>query len=206
MVESQSNISLGFTDEKFPAGTHICQIFGDDAEREDSILKFLLAGLQVDERTALFSDKTGVEELSAFMAENGVSYEDAENAELISVAGTKSFYLPDDEFDPDYMLDQLAEHYDKSVADGCPGARAIGEVNPGVCHVPGGERLCEYESRITIMLRDRPVTAICQYDATAFDGATIMDVLKVHPMMVVRGAVVRNPFFIEPEDFLYEIH
>ena len=30
----------------------------------------------------------------------------------------------------------------------------------------------------------------------------IMDVLKVHPLMVVRGAVVRNPFFVPPEEFL----
>jgi hypothetical protein len=29
-----------------------------------------------------------------------------------------------------------------------------------------------------------------------------MDILKVHPFMVVRNSVVRNPFFIPPEEFL----
>ena len=206
MVDSHPIVSLGFTDEKFPAGTHICQVYGDDAEREDSILKFVLAGLRAEERTALFSDKTGVEELSTFLAENGVSHEAAEKAGLISVTSTRDIYFEDGKFDPDRMLGFLAEHYENSVAEGCPAARAIGEMHPDISDVPGGERLCEYESRITILVRDHPVTSVCQYDANAFDGKTIMDVLKVHPMMVVRGAVVRNPYFIEPEEFLSGIH
>lgn len=60
----------------------------------------------------------------------------------------------------------------------------------------------EYEARVSLLLRDHPVTAVCQYDARAFDGAVIMDVLKVHPLMVIRGAVVHNPFFVRPEDYL----
>ena len=179
---------------------------GDDAEREESILKYILAGLQAEERTALFSDKTGVEELSTFMAENGASYEDAEKAEQINLAGTGETYFPDGEFDPDRMLDRLAEHHENSVADGCPAARVIGEINSAICDIPGGERLCEYESRIGLLLRDHPMTVVCQYDANAFDGSTIMDVLKVHPMMVVRSAVVRNPFFMKPEEFLSGIN
>ena len=39
-----------------------------------------------------------------------------------------------------------------------------------------------------------------------FDGDTIMDVLAVHPMTIVRGQVVRNPFFVEPGAFLRELH
>jgi hypothetical protein len=49
-----------------------------------------------------------------------------------------------------------------------------------------------------------PVTAVCQYDARSFDGAVIMDILKVHPLMVIRGSVIHNPFFIKPEEFLDE--
>jgi hypothetical protein len=29
-----------------------------------------------------------------------------------------------------------------------------------------------------------------------------MDVLKVHPFMVIRGSVVRNPFALSPEEIL----
>ena len=56
---------------------------------------------------------------------------------------------------------------------------------PEVQSVPGGDRLLEYESRVSMLLRDHPVTAVCQYDANEFDGATIIDVLKVHPQMII---------------------
>lgn len=43
---------------------------------------------------------------------------------------------------------------------------------------------------------------MCQYNARAFDGATLMDVLKAHALMVVRGSVVHNPFYLPPEEIL----
>jgi hypothetical protein len=75
-------------------------------------------------------------------------------------------------------------------------------MTPEVEHVPGGDRLLEYESRVSLMVREKPVTAVCQYDANQFSGAAIMNILKVHPKMIVNGIVVHNPFFIEPEQFL----
>ncbi len=202
MKHSHQNVSLGFTEERFPAGTHICQIYSDDAEREESLMKFLLSGVQAEERSACFSDKTGVGALSEFMAEHGYSYEEAEKAGLISVSETGDIYFKDGEFNPERMLELLTEFHGGSVSDGCPAARVIGEMNPAINDIPGGDRLLEYESRVTQLLEKCPVTAVCQYDASVFDGTTIMDVLKVHPLMVVRGGVVRNPFYIPPEEFL----
>jgi hypothetical protein len=37
-----------------------------------------------------------------------------------------------------------------------------------------------------------------------FDGATILDILKVHPVMISRGQLVKNPFYVRPDDFLRE--
>lgn len=33
-----------------------------------------------------------------------------------------------------------------------------------------------------------------------------MDVLSVHPMMIVRGQLVNNPYYIEPEEFLKQLN
>ncbi len=206
MNHSHTTVSLGFTDEQFPPGTHICQIYSDDAEREESLAKFILSGLQAKECTACFSDNIRIEELTAYLAENGISYEACENDGLISVVGTRDIYFEDGKFDPSRMLDLLTVFHENSVAKGAPAARVIGEMDAVINDTPGGERLLEYESRVTMLLAEHPVTAVCQYDAKAFDGKTIMDILKVHPLMVVRGAVVRNPFFISPEEFLSEMN
>lgn len=195
-------VSLGFTADKVPAGTHICQIFTDDDERNDSLLQFLLSGLKSKERAACFSEKTDDQELGEFFSQNDLSYPELSRQGAVTLSGTRDVYFQDNRFDPDRMLDLISDFYLEAMQAGYTAARVIGEMLPEVQDIPGGERLLEYESRISLLLRDVPVTSVCQYDAHAFDGATIMDILKVHPQMVVRGAVINNPFYIPPEEFL----
>ncbi len=198
-------ISLGFCEEKVPVGSHICQIFCDDEERSESLLNFLLAGLQAGERAACFSEKTDGQAVREFLAENGLAYDELENRKAITTAGTSEVYFQENVFDPDRMLETLAAFHTESGELGFPVARVIGEMMPEIKGVAGGDRLLEYESRVSLLLRDHPITTVCQYDANSFDGATVMDILKVHPQMIVGGKVVHNPFHIPPEEFLSRI-
>ena len=61
--------------------------------------------------------------------------------------------------------------------------------------VPGSDKLIEYESGINNLIESHPMTVICQYDANQFDGATLMDVLRVHPYMIAQGRIVSNPYY-----------
>ncbi len=195
-------VSLGFTAERFPAGVHICQIFSDDDERQEALLAYLQSGLEAGERTSCFSDKATVSGVAEHLAEHGLSYDERCASGALTLAPTREVYFKNDRFDPERMLEVLTKYHEDSVSRGFPAARVIGEMTAEVQHVPGGSRLLEYESKVSLLQREHPVTCVCQYDARSFDGAMIMEVLKVHPLMVIRGAVVRNPFFIPPEEFL----
>lgn len=206
MSHEPQMISLGFTDQVFPAGAHMCQIFGEDEERLDALLKFLSSGLEAGERTACFTEKLDDARLASHLAEHGLSCDELTRSGTFSRAGTGEVYFQDGRFDPDRMIGLLRQFYADSVAGGFPAARVIGEMTEKVQHVPGGSRLTEYESRVSLLLREAPITAVCQYDANAFDGATILNILKVHPMMVIRGVVVRNPYYVPAEEFLARQH
>jgi hypothetical protein len=67
------------------------------------------------------------------------------------------------------------------------------------------EELMEYESQVNRLLETVPCTACCQYNARKLDGGMIMDVLSVHPMMIVRGQLVENPYFVEPGEFMSQL-
>ncbi len=201
-MHQNHEVSLGFSDEKVPAGTHICLVFSKEEERVDSLLKFLLAGLQTNERTACFSEKVSEETVRDYLAQNNISYNECKAQKAITLSGTSEVYFQGGVFNPDRMLNTLAAFYDETQELGFAASRVIGEMTPEIQNIPGGERLLEYESRVSILLRDRPVTSVCQYNANSFDGATIMEVLKVHPKMLVNGMVINNPFFIEPEAYL----
>ncbi|MBF0196263.1 MAG: MEDS domain-containing protein [Planctomycetes bacterium] len=194
--------SLGFTDQEVPVGTHMCLVFTEDEERADCLRKFLLSGLKIKERSACFSNHTSENEMRSFLSQHDITYDDRKEKQDIFMSGASDVYFQDNTFDPDRMLGLLDHFYQETKDLGYSAARVIGEMNPEIEKVKGGERLLEYESRVSLMLKEKPVTAICQYNANLFDGATIMEVLKVHPQMMVNGAVVENPFFIEPEDYL----
>ncbi|MGC4117259.1 MAG: MEDS domain-containing protein [Myxococcales bacterium] len=196
MSQTERLADLGFAAAKVPHGTHICQIYTDERERDEALRHFVSRGLANGEATACFSDTVDRPALEAWLARESLSACD----ERLTVSGSTSVYFPDGRFDPLRMLELLRAFHRGSVEAGRTGARVIGEMSPEINRVPGGSRLFEYESRVNQLLRDHPVTAVCQYDARAFSGATIMDVLSVHPVMVVHGALVNNPFFVPPEN------
>lgn len=202
MNQASHTISLGFTGQEFEPGVHICQIFSDDDERQEALLAFILSGLRGDERTACFSEKATSEAIEEFLDNYGISLSQATQSGALTLSGTRDVYFAGGRFDPQRMLGLLKQFHASAAAGGYKAARVIGEMTPEVQHLPGGSQLLEYEARVSLLLREYPVTAVCQYDARSFDGATIMDILKVHPYMIVRSSVVRNPFFIKPEDYL----
>lgn len=56
MDRTQRQAAMGFTDERFPMGTHMCLIFDDEDERRKVISKFLAAGMYKREKVAYFAD------------------------------------------------------------------------------------------------------------------------------------------------------
>jgi hypothetical protein len=203
MVATGSSIvDLGFVTARVPVGAHVCQVYLEDDERDESITKFLLCGLKDNEATAFFSDRLSPSMLRTRLELQGLSLEQELNSRRLFHSGAEAMYFEGQRFDPERMLRMLAEFHSRSVADHRAGARIIGEMSPRIGQIEGGTRLLEYESRVNCVLRGHPLTVVCQYNAHAFDGATIMDVMTVHPLLVVRGCVVQNPFYVPPEEYL----
>jgi hypothetical protein len=193
-------ISLGFSDGLCPVGVHVCQVFSDDIERDRALGLFLQEGLRTGERCACYSDHVSAEKLAQQLASAGIAWDRVQSA--VTIAKAAKIYLEGGQFQPDRVLQELAAFHQSAVANGFPAARVIGEVPNNIEHESDGLRLLEYESRVTLLLREHPMSVVCQYDARSFDGASIMDVLRVHPLVVVRGTIVQNPFYLSPEEFL----
>lgn len=203
MKKKQENkISLGFTSQQFEPGVHICQIYNNDNERRDAIVNFIISGLKTGENTACFSENESESTLAEFFKQQGIDYHEVINSGDFSISKTAEVYFENGKFDPEKMLNLLQEFYEKSVTNSRSGARVIGEMTSEIEHIEGGTRLMEYESKVSLLVKKYPVNAVCQYDARSFDGSTILDVLKVHPYMIVRNNIVHNPFFEKPEDYL----
>ena len=201
METGSKDVSVGFTQRRFPAGTHMCFVYDAEAERRRVIAGFLAAGVEDGERVAYFAD-TGTEGAQRWLAEAGVAGAAEEERGHVHIAEAEATYCPGGRFSPEVMFATLRGFSSAGREAGYDGARVSGEMSWALRDIPGHERLLEYEAKVTGVLAECAVTAICQYDAAAWDGATLLHVLRVHPMMVVRGQVVENPFFMQPEDYL----
>jgi hypothetical protein len=195
-------ISLGFDAEPHPMGTHMCFIFNDEQERRWVTSKFIQSGLNGHEQVSYFVDTMTPENLKKWMVELGVTLPDELEGRQFNFAEAEKTYCPDGTFRVDRMIDTVGEAHHRNIREGYVGARLTGEMTWSKRGLPGSQNLAEYECRLNILLRAVPTTAVCQYDAQRFDGATLYDILSVHPMMIVHGQVVRNPDYIEPEVFL----
>ncbi|RJP77390.1 MAG: hypothetical protein C4522_15510 [Desulfobacteraceae bacterium] len=203
MKKPYRQISLGFSAERFREGHHIIYIYNDDHDRKKTMAKFLQQGLLDDEKVLYLLDDISPEEMKKELLDLGVDVDRKQKDFDI----TKGHYArcPGGYFSPEFMLGIVGEYYDNAIKAGYKGARGAGEMSwalaEGRSTVPD---LLNYEARLNDILETHPLTTVCQYDARRFDGALIMDMLSLHPMMIVRGQLVKNPSYIEPEIFLAE--
>jgi hypothetical protein len=178
-----------------PAGSHICHIFLDDDERNDALLKFLLNGLKLGDCAACISQKANEWEINTYLSHHDLSYGELLNSGAFILSDSSEVYFQNNFFNPDRMIEFIGQYYTESKALGFSDAWVIGEIPLEIQKASGGSRLLEYEHRLSLLLDEYPAISVCQYDARYFDGPTIMGILKAHPLMVVQGAVVRNPLF-----------
>jgi hypothetical protein len=189
------------TDAPHRCGTHLCLIYDDERERREVVARFVADGVGARERIAYFTDGNP-DDVPHWLREQGV---DVPPPPQFSVSFARDVYCPTGEFCVEPMFGFWRAFYAEALSQGFAGARATGETSWSR-EVPGGEGIVEYEARLNDLLAELPVIALCQYDVHSFDGATILDILRVHPMMLIGGQVVQNPCYLKPEQFFASKH
>lgn len=198
----QQEVSFGFTQQQFPAGGHICYLYTSEEERRDFMSRFIESGLSGGERVAYLADSPQNGDAEAFFASLGVPLPPARPGQVVLAEAEKT-YCPEGFFAPEYILETWRSLYTETLREGFRGIRATGETTWLRPEVPGLDRWFEYEAKLNLAVRQSPYTGIiCQYDARHLDGAALYEVLNVHPLIIVRGRIVHNPFYEPPEQYL----
>jgi hypothetical protein len=192
MPYDRQEIEVGFCDGKFLAGSHICYLYGEPDERLRMLALFFGAGGRARERLMFVYDRESPDEARRELARFG--FVAGDDFELCRA--------PYRDAAADQLLEGVKRFYEDAIGRGYTGTRATGEMAALAADGDSTEQVLQYEAKLTDVLAQYPTTAICGYDVRLFSGATIMDVLNVHPFTVVHGQIVANPYFIEPAQFL----
>jgi hypothetical protein len=205
MNNPKNELDMGFTDERFPKGAHACLIYDREEERVEIVARYMATGLKRGEQIRYLIDTSTPETIQSWLIEMGIDLPEVLGSGALSIAPAQSAYYPGGEFSPSKYLEKMPPRFAQSKQAGYSGMRTSSEMSWALHGVPGSDRLIEYEALLNTVVTDFPFSGMCQYDARRFDGATLFKVLKVHPWMVVRGAIVQNPYYISPQEYLQEI-
>ena len=181
---------------------HVCLIYDSEEQRRKIITDYLAAGVKQGELVRYFADRTSPQEIRTWLLESGVELPKAEKSDDFMITKAESAYCPSGEFKPREVIENMISRYAMARKAGYRGSRACGEMSWALRDIPGADRFLEYEVLINTITETIPYIGMCQYDARLFDGATLFKVLQVHPFMIAQGQLVKNPFYIKPEEFL----
>jgi MEDS: MEthanogen/methylotroph, DcmR Sensory domain len=201
MPATKRQIHLGFTPDPFPEGTHICHLYNDDDLLRRFLHAYITSGIAEGEWVEHFPNVPTSEDLERIVAELGIRQFVDQGPGKFVMQPVLDWCCRDGKFDPDRHFERFRDTYRRSQVCGYAGARIAAEMTWASRGMPGSERLVEFEAGLNNLVKDVPITLHCYYDTRKFDGKTLFDVLNVHPIIVVQGQVMRNPFYVTPEQF-----
>lgn len=201
MCQVNHQISFDFAERSFPSGIHICHFYSNENERQSTVAQFLRSGLLASEKVGYLADAIPpMNDMDSYLFQLGITPSCQIKPEQLVLAQAETTYCPDGTFIPERMLDYWRSFSNQARSESFAGARVTGDASWISKGMPGIERWIEYEAMINNLTEDIPIQGVmCQYDVSKLDGALLFEILSVHPMMIVAGQIVHNPYFSMPD-------
>jgi hypothetical protein len=206
MQSTQATHSVTLAGRRLDPHFHACAFFNSAEEEYRVLSPFVQEGIEQGEKAIHMTDPLLHASHLQQLESAGIDAQGCSGRGQLEVLTWDQGYLKDGVFDPDAMLAVFEAAIAQSEAAGYPRLRIIGHMEWALEKRAGVERLLEYESRVNAFLNEKQQTAVCVYDVKRFDAATMMDVLRTHPMVLIGGMLHENPFFVPPDEFLRDLH
>lgn len=178
---------------------HMCLPFETEAERQEAVLAFIHTGLSRGARCVFVGSAEEFGELGRDLEQSGICTKRAvARSALIHLTTDAAYYEKDGVFDPSKALGRWDLMIDEALAAGFTGIRTTA----GLRHVPADpewRKMLWYEAQVNDHFARRPIWNLCRYPRSLIPPERVQDVLRMHPIAVVRGEMCDNPFFERTE-------
>ncbi len=195
-------IELGIPGLSLVVGDHVCAFYRGDDERDALLASYLGAGLQSGDKCVCVLDASHDNDAGALLAALDARRTPESSPDQLDVRLSRDTYLRGGRFSTEAMLAFWDDVVGAAIAGGYRFARAVGEMTWALRQMPGVEELVGYEAELNYFLPRYPQVILCLYDLERFDGEILVDILKTHPLVLVGGMVLENPYYLEPAEFL----
>jgi len=184
---------------------HICAFFNSTDEEMRVILPFIRDGLRQGSRVVLGLRDRDMAEHPRRLRESGIHVDEQVASGRLELMRARDAYFPDGRFDGDGMLETVREILDAGHAQGFDETRIVGHCECVLQDDRTVREFLRYEARLNLMLPDYPDIAICCYDSQQVGTKVALEVFRTHPLVIIAGQVVENPYYEPTEKFLAEL-
>jgi len=184
---------------------HVCAFFNTREDEYRVTLPFVQNGLDSGDKVIHIVDPSRrsdhLQRLTAFGIDAAAKQQ---SGQLALLDWTQTFFV-DGPFDMERQLALLDQALRGGRQQGFPVSRYVAHAEWALQKGASVDVLLEFEARVNQMWPRYADTVICTYDLARFDGDTVVDAFRTHPVVIIGGILQQNPFYVEPDDFLREV-
>jgi hypothetical protein len=186
---------------KYAPGDHVCGLYLTTAERDEMLRPYLRDGLDCGDKCLCILDTVDPSTVLSGLGP-AADLEPFLARRQLDVRRPEETTLRDGGFSPDRTIEFWDHEAVTALSGGFSFLRGAGEMTWALRRVPGIEELMDFESRLNQYMPRHPQVMLCLYELGRFGSETVVDVLKVHPKVLLGGLLIDNPYYIEPDEFL----
>jgi len=178
--------------------SHLCLPFETNEEKHAATVTFVHEGLSRGARCIFTGTKEDYDLLGSGLEEHGICTRRAAARGALQFRSVEEIYFPDGTFEPERSLDFTDRLIDEALVDGFTGLRLTAELTRIPVYTEW-QKIVWYEAMINERFARRPVAGLCRYPRTLIPADRVRDLLRTHPVAIVRGESCDNPFYERPE-------
>lgn len=197
--------SVKLAGSELACSCHACAFFSSDDEEQAVLAPFAKEGLAANDRLVQIINQQHRENRARRLKAEGIDVDAATASGQLEMRPWEGAYLSGGGFDQDAMLALIQDVLKEGRASGFGMTRLWANMEWALEDLPGVAQIVEYETRLNHVLPQYDDVVVCTYDLNKFSAATVMDILRTHPQVIVGGVLQQNPFFVPPDQFLAEL-
>lgn len=184
------------------APIHVCAFFDSRDEQYNVIVPYINEGLDNKEQIINILESDCHHDHCERLSNAGIPVQEKIASNQLNVLASEDTYLSGGSFAAEKMLKLLEDALVEARSEGYESVRACGEMVWALKNLPGTDELIEYEARLNLLTPKHSCSLICMYDINRFSGRVLADVLSTHSHVILNGKIHKNPYYIEPLEFL----
>jgi PAS domain S-box-containing protein/putative nucleotidyltransferase with HDIG domain len=176
-------------------GDHLSLFYNSDVEHRSAIISFLLEGLEGGERVIYILDSNKREKIIDYLKESGIDADPYIGGEQLVFITSEEIHLKGG------IMDFLNREIKYTISQGYKVLRVTEEMS---WLKQTGLKKLEFEAEINRFLPGKGCILMCQFDRRIHNSSILMDALRTHPVIVYKGEIYDNIYYISPEEFLFK--